>query len=62
MISEGVQTSIPSFEKLFPFEYLDIPSNTTQVEHSLANYIHIFKNNLGEMKCLIEFDGNCFLV
>lgn len=50
-------------ETVFPSEYLNIPSNTTQVEHSLANYIiNIFKNNLGKIKHLTEFDRNCFLV
>lgn len=50
MISEGVQTNAPSLEKLYFLLNIDLPSNTTQVEHSLANcIINIFKNNLGKM-------------
>lgn len=37
MISEGVQTSRQSLEKLFPSEYLNLPLSITQVGHSLAN-------------------------
>jgi len=55
MISEGVQSSTPSLEKLFPSDYVHIPSNTTLVEHSLSNYIiSILHNNLGKMKLLTE--------